>query len=69
MIFVLKCDIVKLYLCIANLPEHRYDAKATGDEGTVAALESEIDKSAAQLWGITDEELKAIQDALREKRV
>ena len=43
-----------------------HDATATGDEDTIAALESEIDKAAAQLWGITDDELKAIQDALLE---
>jgi len=31
-----------------------------------AALEAEIDRAAARLWDITDDELKAIQDALRE---
>jgi hypothetical protein len=55
-----------LHLRIANFAERCHDAKATGDEGTVAALESEIDKAAAQLWGITDDELKTIQDALME---
>jgi hypothetical protein len=55
-----------LHLRIANLSERCHDAKATGDEGTIAALESEIDKAATQLWGITDDELKAIQDALME---
>jgi len=37
-----------------------------GDTDTVVALEAEIDRDAARLWGITDDELKAIQDALRE---
>ncbi len=30
----------------------------------VSALEAEIDKAAAKLWEITDDELKAIQGAL-----
>ena len=37
-----------------------------GDTDTVATLEAEIDEAVARLWGITDDELKAIQDALRE---
>lgn len=53
-----------LHLRIAYLSERCHDAAAIGDEDTVAALESEIDEAAAQLWGITDDELKAIQDAL-----
>jgi hypothetical protein len=32
----------------------------------VSALETEVDKAAAKLWGITDHELKAIQLALGE---
>jgi hypothetical protein len=55
-----------LHIHIANLSERCHDAAARGDEDTVVALESEIDKSAVQLWGITDDELKAIQDALME---
>jgi hypothetical protein len=41
---------------------------ATGKDGTdeVKTLETKIDKAAAKLWGITDEELKAIQEALAE---
>jgi len=41
-------------------------AATQGDTDTVAALEAEIDRVAARLWGITADELKAIQDALRE---
>ena len=48
-------------IIIAHLSERCHDAKAKGDEETLAALESEIDQAAAQLWGITDDELKAIQ--------
>jgi hypothetical protein len=37
---------------------------AKGDTKQVADPEAEIDKAAAKLWGITNEELKAIQEAL-----
>lgn len=53
-----------LHLRIAHLSECCHDAKANGDKSTITALESEIDETAAQLWGITENELKAIQDAL-----
>ena len=55
-----------LHCYLANLSERCHDAKAIGDEDTVAALESEMDEAAAQLWGITNDELMAIQDALKE---
>ena len=41
-------------------------AAAKGDLRTTALLEAQIDEGAARLWGITDDELKAIQDALAE---
>ena len=37
---------------------------AAEDTARVAEIEREVDRLAAQLWGITDEELAAIQDAL-----
>jgi len=43
-----------------------HTAAAKGDADAVAALEAEIDRAAAKLWGITDDELRAIQDALAE---
>jgi len=43
-------------------------ATEKGDTKRVAALEAEIDKAAAKLWGITDDELKAIQDALAQTK-
>ena len=54
-----------LHIHLAHLSECCHNAKAKGDESTVTALESEIDKAAAQLWDITENELKAIQDALK----
>jgi len=43
-----------------------HTAAAKGDADAVAALEAEIDRAAAKIWGITDDELRAIQDALAE---
>ncbi len=54
-----------LHLHLAHLSECCHNAKAKGDESVVTALESEIDKASAQLWDITENELKAIQDALK----
>jgi len=51
---------------LITLSEHCHSAAAKGDKETVSALEAEIDKAAAKLWGITDDELRAIQEALRE---
>lgn len=39
-------------------------AAASEDLRVVASLEVEVDKAAARLWGITDDELGAIQKAL-----
>ena len=57
-----------LHLQLAQLSECCHDARAKGDKETVAILESEIDETAAQLWGITDDELKAIQDTLKDTK-
>ncbi len=51
---------------IALLSRRCHDAAAQGDSDTIAALESEIDRAAARIWGITDNELRAIQDAFLE---
>jgi len=53
---------------LAELSQQAHAAAANGDLDTVAALETEIDKAAAKLWGITDDELAAIQDALAEMK-
>ena len=57
-----------LHIDLAQLSECCHDAKANGDESTITALESEIDKASAPLWDITDDELKAIQDALKDMK-
>jgi hypothetical protein len=37
-----------------------------GDEASLVAVEAEVDKAAAELWGITDRELKEIRQSLEE---
>jgi hypothetical protein len=54
-----------LHRHLAMLSEYAHDAATNGDEDAIAKLEFEIDEAAAQLWGITDSELKAIQEALK----
>jgi hypothetical protein len=56
----------KAHNLLSKLSEKCHAAAAKEDFDRIAALESEIDLAAAQLWGITDKELKAIQKALAE---
>lgn len=51
---------------LVSLSKACHKAAAKGDWKTVAGLESEIDKAAAKLWGISNDELGAIQEALAE---
>jgi len=39
---------------------------AAGDEAGLAAVEAQVDEEAAELWGITDRELKEIRRSLEE---
>ena len=48
---------------LADFSERCHIATAQGDTGTVSALELEIDTAVAKLWGITEDELKVIQEA------
>ncbi|MFH0765931.1 MAG: N-6 DNA methylase [Calditrichota bacterium] len=54
------------HLKLAQLSRQCHIAAAKGDTGAVAAIEAEINRLAANIWGITDDELRAIQDALLE---
>lgn len=49
-------------LASCSLRAHRFVQQGRTDE--VAAVEAEIDQLAAQLWGLSDTELKDIQDSL-----
>ena len=51
---------------LAKISRQCHTAVAKGVADAVAGLEAEIDRAAAQLWGITNDELRAIQDALAE---
>jgi hypothetical protein len=50
-----------VHLRLAELSMRAHEAMASGLTERVAAIEAEIDRLAARLWGLTDEELKAIQ--------
>ena len=51
---------------LSDLSRQCQRAAAEDDPKGVEALEAKLDKAAARLWGIADDELKAIQDALGE---
>ena len=44
----------------------RHQATAAGDTARVREIETEIDRLAARLWGLTAAELKEIQESLQE---
>ena len=48
---------------LARLSNEAHVATASDDEKRVKHLEAEIDKVAASMWGITDNELRVIQEA------
>ena len=39
---------------------------AAGDEAGLTAVEAEVDEASAELWGITDRELREIRRSLEE---
>lgn len=51
---------------LAQLSQQAHAATAANDVGKVAQIEAEIDHLAAQMWGLTDAELKEIQESLAE---
>lgn len=51
---------------LAELSEQAHAAEAAGDAARVQQIESEVDVLAAQLWGLTERELKDIQQSLQE---
>lgn len=53
-----------LHRSLSDLSKLCHKAAAGHDDEAVSALEAQIDRLAAQLWGITDDELAAIQEAL-----
>ncbi len=57
-----------LHQTLSRLSIECHKAAANGSPEEVAAVEAKIDKAAAKLWGITDDELKGIQESLPETR-
>ena len=51
---------------LAELSEQAHGAAKVGDENRLREIEAEIDRWAAKLWGLTDDELRDIQQGLAE---
>jgi hypothetical protein len=54
----------KQHSALADLSERCHVAAKKDDPKLVKAIEAQVDKAAARLWGITEGELKSIQEAL-----
>jgi len=54
---------------LAALSQQAHEATAAGDAARVREIEAEIDRLAAELWGLTEEELREIQESLEELTV
>jgi len=53
---------------LAVLSQQAHQLVAAGGEAGLAAVEAQVDEAAAELWGITDRELKEIRRSLEELR-
>jgi hypothetical protein len=51
---------------LSNLSQQAHTATVAGEIARVHEIEVEIDRLAAQVWGLTDEELREIQESLAE---
>lgn len=60
------CKTNRTHLRLAELSEAAHKAAAEGDSAEVAKIEEAIDRAAARLWGLTDEELAEIKRSLEE---
>ncbi|MBI3393744.1 MAG: SAM-dependent DNA methyltransferase, partial [Nitrospirae bacterium] len=56
----------KTHIRLAELSENAHKAAAKGDTGEVSKIEEEIDRAAARLWGLKDEDLAEIKRSLEE---
>jgi len=56
----------KLHQKLSGLSKNAHYAASIGDEAGLRELEEGIDEDAAQIWGLTKEELKKIQTSLAE---
>ncbi len=61
-------DVKPLHRSLSALSAKCHAKSENGDTDEVALVETEIDKAAAKLWGITDDELEVIQQSLADTR-
>ena len=54
------------HLALADLSRQAHAATAAGNAAHVREIEAEVDRLAARLWGLTDAELREIQESLAE---
>ena len=55
-----------IHIQLADLSQQAHAATARGDVERVREVEAEIDRLAKSLWGLTDDELREIQESLAE---
>jgi len=55
-----------VHLRLEELSKQAHEAARIGDEMRLREIEAEIDRQAAKLWGLSDDELREIQQSLRE---
>jgi hypothetical protein len=55
-----------VHIRLAELSKEAHAAAAKGDAQGLRAIEAEIDQQAAQVWGLSAEELRAVQESLME---
>ena len=51
---------------LAELSEQAHEAAKAGDENRLREIEAEIDRWAAKLWNLSEDELRDIQQSLAE---
>lgn len=56
----------KIHQELASLSQRAHQAAAAGEQETPSFIKNRIDELAAELWGLTPEELKEIQESLAE---
>jgi len=57
-----------LHQGLAALSQRAHELAARGEKEKLWEVEEEIDRKAAQLWGLTGEELREIKRSLEELR-
>jgi hypothetical protein len=55
-----------VHIRLAELSKEAHGAAARGDAQGLRAIEAEIDQQAAEVWGLSAEELRAVQESLME---